>query len=101
MSGKGAGPASCSASCPGRSCGGAVQEVAPGPELLPRALALATTIAAKSLAAVRAIRGSFGTVEALPSREGFGLEQRYTDRLSSSAEAAEARHAFLGKKQPS
>jgi enoyl-CoA hydratase len=80
---------------------GVVQEVVPGPEVLPRALALATTIAAKSPAAVRAIRGSFGTVEALPLREGFGVEQRYTDRLSSSVEAAEARRAFLGKKRSS
>jgi hypothetical protein len=29
------------------------------------------------------------------------VEQRYTDRLSSSVEAAEARRAFLGKKRSS
>lgn len=79
---------------------GAVQQVVPAEELMPSVLAVASAIAAKSPAAVRAIRASFGSVAALPTREAFQVEQSYTDRLSSSAEAAEARRAFFQKRQP-
>jgi enoyl-CoA hydratase len=57
-------------------------------------------IAAKSPVAVRTIRDSFQTVEALPLREGFRLEQTYTTALSKSADAEEARRAFLEKREP-
>jgi enoyl-CoA hydratase len=79
---------------------GAVQQVVPAADLMPSALALAETIAAKPPAAVRAIRASFGTVAALPLHEGFAVEQRYTDELSSSPEAAQARRAFFDKRPP-
>lgn len=79
---------------------GAVQQVVPAADLMPSAMALAETIAAKPPAAVRAIRASFGTVAALSPHEGFAVEQRYTDGLSSSPEAAKARRAFLDKRPP-
>lgn len=79
---------------------GAVESLHPPDELLPASVALAATIAAKSPAAVRRIRASFGTVEALGLREGFRLEQAYTTELSRSPDAEEARRAFLEKRKP-
>jgi enoyl-CoA hydratase len=79
---------------------GAVESIHPAAELLPAAIALAATIAQKSPTAVRRIRGSFGTVEALSLREGFRLEQGYTTELSRSPEADAARRAFFAKPKP-
>jgi len=79
---------------------GAVEACLPAAELLPAAVALAGAIAAKSPEAVRRIRGSFATVAALDLREGFRLEQAYTAELGATAEAAEARRAFLEKRRP-
>jgi enoyl-CoA hydratase len=79
---------------------GAVEGCVPPPELLPAALAVATMIASKSPAAVQRIRDSFATVEALPFREGFRLEQNYTTELSKTPDAKEARRAFLEKRKP-
>ncbi|WP_049564147.1 enoyl-CoA hydratase/isomerase family protein [Streptomyces sp. SBT349] len=77
---------------------GAVEECVPRERLLPAASALAAVMAAKSPAAVRAIRSSFGAVDALPLRDGFRLEQNYTAELSGTADAEEARRAFLEKR---
>lgn len=79
---------------------GAVEACLPSAELLPAALAVATAIASKSPAAVRRIRDSFSTVEALTLREGFRLEQNYTTELSKTPDAEEARRAFLEKRRP-
>lgn len=79
---------------------GAVEACVPEAELLPAALAVATAIASKSPAAVRRIRDSFSTVEALSLREGFRIEQNYTTELSKTADAEEARRAFLEKRRP-
>ncbi len=79
---------------------GAVEACVPDAELLPAALAVATAIASKSPAAVRTIRDSFSTVEALSLREGFRIEQNYTTELSKTADAEEARRAFLEKRKP-
>lgn len=79
---------------------GAVEECRPAAELVPAAVKLASTIAAKSPTAVRRIRGSFPAVEALDVREGFRVEQIYTTELSLSADGAEARRAFFEKRAP-
>ena len=79
---------------------GAVEACLPPADLLPAAIALAGTIAAKSPAAIRRIRGSFSAVEALDMREGFRSEQSYTTELSVSADGAEARRAFFEKRKP-
>jgi enoyl-CoA hydratase/carnithine racemase len=78
---------------------GAVEACVPDAELLPKAIELASVIAAKSPTAVRTIRESFVTVEGLDLREGFRVEQNYTTELSKSADAAEARRAFLEKRK--
>jgi len=79
---------------------GAVEECLPADALVPAAVKLASTIAAKSPTAIRRIRGSFPAVEALDVREGFRVEQIYTTELSLSADGAEARRAFLEKRAP-
>ena len=79
---------------------GAVEACLPAADLLPAAVALAGTIAAKSPAAIQRIRGSFATVAALDMREGFRTEQVYTTDLSMSPDGAEARRAFFEKRKP-
>jgi enoyl-CoA hydratase len=79
---------------------GAVEACLPAAELLPAAVAMAATIAAKSPAAVRRIRSSFLTVEALDVRDGFRLEQVYTTELSQSPDGAEGRRAFFTRRKP-
>jgi enoyl-CoA hydratase len=79
---------------------GAVEAVVPEAQLLPAAVSMASTIAAKSPVAVRTLRESFLSVEGLDLREGFRLEQGYTTRLSQSPDAEEARRAFLDKRKP-
>jgi enoyl-CoA hydratase len=79
---------------------GAVEACVPRSELLPAALEVAAAIATKSPAAVRTIRDAFVTVAALPMRDGFRIEQKYTTELSKTADAAEARRAFLEKRKP-
>jgi enoyl-CoA hydratase len=79
---------------------GAVEECLPGSELLPAAIAMASTIASKSPTAIQRIRGSFAAVEAMDMREGFRTEQTYTTELSRSADGAEARRAFFEKRKP-
>jgi enoyl-CoA hydratase len=74
---------------------GAVEACLPERDLLPAALAMAATIAAKSPAALRRIRGAYSTIEALDLREGFRVEQAYTTELSRSPEAVAARRAFF------
>jgi enoyl-CoA hydratase len=79
---------------------GAVEACLPPAELLPAAIAMASRIAGKSPTAVRRIRSSFATVEALDLRDGFRVEQGYTDELMRSADAEEARRAFFEKRKP-
>lgn len=79
---------------------GAVEACVAQEQVLPTALEVAETIAAKSPTAVRTINDSFQTVEALPLRQGFRLEQVYTTELSKSVDAEEARRAFLDKRAP-
>lgn len=79
---------------------GAIEACLPQAELLPAAIALASTIAGKSPTALKRIRGSFAAVEALDIREGFRMEQAYTSELSMSADGTEARRAFFEKRKP-
>jgi enoyl-CoA hydratase len=79
---------------------GAIEACLPQADVLPQAIAIAEVIAAKSPAAVRRIRGSFAVIEALGVRDGFRVEQTYTGELSHTADASEARRAFLEKRRP-
>jgi enoyl-CoA hydratase len=79
---------------------GIVEACLPQNDLMPAAVDIAATIAAKSPTAVCAIRSSFATVEGLELREGFRIEQAYTTELSKSPDAAEARRAFAQRRKP-
>lgn len=79
---------------------GAIEECVEPARLMETAVGIASVIASKSPVAVRSIRGSFSAVEELGLREGFRLEQNYSKDLTRSADAKEARSAFLEKRKP-
>jgi len=79
---------------------GAAEAVVEPAELMGAALGLAGRIAANSPVAVRLAKESANRVEALDLHEGYRLEQDYTLRVSRFADAAEARRAFLEKREP-
>lgn len=79
---------------------GALRAVVPRDRLLDEAGALATTLAAKSPIALRLAKESMNRVEHLPFKEAYRTEQDYTARLQGFDDAAEARAAFLDKRDP-
>jgi enoyl-CoA hydratase len=79
---------------------GVVDELTTSDGLLPTARGIARDIAAKSPLAIAKAKAAFNTVEELPLREGYGYEQSVTLELSKSADAREARRAYLEKRQP-
>ncbi len=79
---------------------GAVREVVPSTELMPTALRLAATFAAKSPIALRLAKEAMNRVEFLPLKEAYRLEQDYTTRLLGFEDSAEARAAFLERRAP-
>jgi enoyl-CoA hydratase len=79
---------------------GAVRAVVPREQLLEEAGALARTLAAKSPIALRLAKESMNRVEFLPLKEAYRTEQEYTARLLGFEDAAEARQAFLDKRDP-
>ena len=78
---------------------GVVEEYVKHGKLLAQATEIASAIAAKSPIAVKTIRGSFNLVGHLGLYDGFRVEQGYTTELSKTADAAEARQAFLEKRK--
>ena len=79
---------------------GAVRSVVPLAELLDTARALALALAAKSPIALRLAKESMNRVEYLPLKEAYRTEQDYTARLLGFEDAAEARQAFMEKRDP-
>jgi enoyl-CoA hydratase len=79
---------------------GAVRAVVPRAELLPTAIELAQSLAAKSPIAMRLAKEAMNRVEFLPLREAYRTEQDYTSRLLRFADSKEARQAFLEKRPP-
>ncbi len=79
---------------------GAVRAVVPRDRLLDEAAALARTLAAKSPIALRLAKESMNRVESLPLKVAYRTEQDYTARLLGFEDAAEARQAFLDKRDP-
>jgi len=69
-------------------------------DLLDRARALATTIAAKSPIAIRLAKESANRVEFMDLKEGYRTEQDYTIRLRRYADSGEAGAAFAEKRPP-
>lgn len=79
---------------------GAVREVLPADELMDAAAALAGELATKSPIALRLAKESMNRVEGMPLKEAYRTEQDYTARLMSFDDSAEAREAFLEKREP-
>jgi enoyl-CoA hydratase len=79
---------------------GAVEVVVRPDELMATALELAERIAANSPIAVRLAKESANRVEFLDLKDGYRLEQDYTIRVNRHADSAEARRAFLEKREP-
>jgi enoyl-CoA hydratase len=79
---------------------GVVDAIVPAEELLPAALDLAQSIAAKSPVAVRLAKESLNRIEDVPFREAYRIEQDYTRRLMRFEDSAEARRAFVERREP-
>jgi enoyl-CoA hydratase len=79
---------------------GAVRSVVPRAQLLDEANTFARTLASKSPIALRLAKESMNRVEWLPLKEAYRTEQEYTARLQTFDDAAEARQAFLEKRDP-
>jgi enoyl-CoA hydratase len=79
---------------------GAIEACVPQEELMPRAMAIAKTIAAKSPLAIRGLKESFQMVENLALRDGYRLEQEVTVELAKTEDSQEAQRAFIEKRKP-
>lgn len=77
---------------------GAVEAVVPSDKLLETAQELAASIARNSPIGLRLGKESLIRVEDLPVREGYRIEQDYTGRVSRYRDSAEARSAYLEKR---
>ena len=69
-------------------------------DLLPAAHAIAARIAELSPTAVQLAKHSVNTIETMSLRDGYRFEQEMTMQLSHSADAMEAKRAFLEKRKP-
>jgi enoyl-CoA hydratase len=79
---------------------GAIRELVARDDLLPRARELAAVFAAKSPIALRLAKEAMNRVEFLPLKDAYRTEQDYTRRLLGFEDSAEARQAFLDKRDP-
>jgi enoyl-CoA hydratase len=79
---------------------GLVEACTSADELLPTALDIARTIAAKSPLAVRACKQSLNTIESMTLRDGYRYEQDMTAALARTEDAQEAQRAFREKRPP-
>lgn len=79
---------------------GSVEAVVAPEELMPTARALAGQIASKSPLGLRLAKESLNRVEDLPLKDGYRLEQDYTGRITRYRDSAEARSAYLEKREP-
>ncbi len=79
---------------------GIIEACLPREELMPWAMELARTIAAKSPLATRFAKDSMRTIENMTLRDGYRYEQGNTAKLAVSEDAAEAVAAFAEKRAP-
>ncbi len=79
---------------------GAVRAVVAPGDLAGTARALASELAAKSPIALRLAKESMNRVENLPFRDAYRTEQDYTARLLAFDDAAEARRAYMERREP-
>ena len=79
---------------------GGISRVVPHDSLMDEALSIAGEIASKSPPAIRLAKEALNRVEDLPLKEAYRTEQDYTARLSAYEDSAEAKRAFLEKREP-
>jgi len=79
---------------------GAIREIVERDRLLARARDLAAVLAAKSPIALRLAKEAMNRVEFQPLKDAYRTEQDYTRRLLGFEDSAEARQAFLEKREP-
>jgi enoyl-CoA hydratase len=79
---------------------GALRAVVAREDLMPTAMELARSLAAKSPIALRLAKESMNRVENLPLKEAYRTEQDYTARLLRFEDAKEANAAYLEKRDP-
>jgi len=79
---------------------GLVNRVVPVGDAVAAAQSLAAQIAGNAPLAVQAAKLLVGAATEWPAAEAFALQRPHTDRVRSSADAAEGARAFLEKRPP-
>ncbi len=79
---------------------GIVEACTPHDELMPTAMRIATTIAAKSPVATRMFKHTLNTIEDMSLRDGYRYEQDMTAQIARTEDAREAQAAFREKRAP-
>lgn len=79
---------------------GVIDRVVSPEELLPAARQLALVMASKSPLGLRLAKESLNRVEDLPLKDGYRMEQDYTNRMTRFNDSVEARKAYLEKRDP-
>ena len=79
---------------------GLVERVVAPEELMPAALELARSIAAKSPLGLRLGKQALNEAECLPVEEGYALEQSYSAKLLATEDAREAARSVIEKRAP-
>ncbi len=79
---------------------GVIEAVLPAEELLPAALELAQTIAAKSPLSAQLAKQTLNVIEELSLRDGYRHEQDMTAAIANTEDAKEAQRAFAEKRAP-
>jgi enoyl-CoA hydratase len=79
---------------------GIVEACTPHDELMPQALALAATIAAKSPVSTRMSKHTLNVIEDMSLRDGYRYEQDMTAAIGLTEDAKEAQLAFKEKRTP-
>ncbi|WP_296259669.1 MULTISPECIES: enoyl-CoA hydratase-related protein [unclassified Pseudomonas] len=79
---------------------GAFEAVVASDKLMETAMQLASQIARHSPIGLRLGKESLSRVEDLSLKDGYRIEQDYTGRVTRYADSAEARQAYLNKREP-
>ena len=79
---------------------GVVEDCVAPEELMPAAMALAATIAAKSPVSTRMSKHALNTIEDMSLRDGYRYEQDMTAIIAKTEDAQEAQLAFREKRAP-
>lgn len=79
---------------------GVIEACLPTDQLLPEAMKLAAEIAGKSPLGIKYAKLSCNMVELMPAKDAYRFEQNFTQELSKTEDAVEARTARLEKRAP-